>query len=156
MLRDDNSQPHSTLDSFNVEKCAPSAFAGATTNARGDDGGSSDPLTLFNVTGDVELAVYGVCTVDLTGASATVSVGLTGNTALLMPVTTATEIDANELWMDATPAIGKPLDSLNFFVVGNGVDVIETVATADVTAGNIYYICLWRPLSVNSTVTSAV
>ena len=38
--------------------------------------------------------------------------------------------------MDTSPAIGKPLDSLNFFIIGNGQDIVETVGTADITAGN--------------------
>jgi hypothetical protein len=58
--------------------------------------------------------------------------------------------------MDATPAIGKTIDALNYYVVGNGVDVIETCATANITSGNIYYICLWKALSAGSSVISAI
>jgi len=151
-----SSDTNSPLDNFYMVKASPAAFAGGTTNARGDVDGTSDPKTLFTVTGDVLLGVYGVCTVDLVSAGGgSVSVGLTGNTALLIPSTTATTIDANELWMDATPAIGKVIDSLTYYVVGNGVDVVEDSITADITAGQIYYICLWRPLSVGSTVVAA-
>jgi len=144
------------LDNFYITKCSPGAFAGNTENARGDDGGTKDGQALFTVTGDVLLGVYGVCTTLLEGDTSQVSVGLTGNTALLLPVTTATEIDANEIFMDATPAIGKPIDSLNFYVVGNGVDVIETIATANITAGDMYYVCLWKPLTLGSGVVSAI
>ena len=144
------------LDNFYVTKCVPGVFNGGVENARGDDGGTKDGQVLFTVTGDVLLAIYGVCTTLLEGDTSQVSVGLTGNTALLLPVTTATEIDANEIFMDATPAIGKPIDSLNFYVVGNGVDVIETIATANITAGDMYYVCLWKSLTLGSGVVSAI
>jgi len=159
MLRDPNYQVHFALDSFNVAKCAPTAFAGGTTDARGDDGGANDPYTLFTVTGDVLVRIFGVCTVDLVSAGGgTLSVGVTGNTAALLAATTATDIDANDLWNDTTPAVGT--DTLANItgphLVVNGLDIIETVGTADITAGNIYYICLWRPLSADGNVVSAV
>ena len=156
MLRDANGQPHFTLDSFNVEVDMPSAFAGGTTNARGDDGGTSDPLTLFTVVGDVLVRIFGVCTTDLTGATATVEVGVAGNTASLIAQSTATDIDANEIWSDTTPTVGVDTlaSVLGPYLVVNGLDIIETIGTADVTAGNIYYICLWRPIRPGSTVTA--
>jgi hypothetical protein len=151
MLIDANHHPLTALDSFNVEKASPTAFAGGTTNARGDDGGTSDPLILFTVTGDVLVRVFGVCTIDLVSAGAgTLEVGLTGNTPFLIAQTTATTIDANEIWYAAAPADigGKALASINGpFIIINGLDIIETIGTADITAGQIYYICLWRPLS---------
>ena len=143
------------LDEFNIVKCAPTAFAGGTSNARGDEAGTSDPLTLFTVTGDVLMAVYGVCTVNLEGTGE-VSVGPIGNAALMLPAVEAVDIDAGEVWMDATPAIGKTIDSLSYYVVGNGVDIAESVITADITAGNIYYVCLWKALSAGSSVVSAI
>lgn len=155
MLKDANGIALPTLDSFNAEKCTPSAFAGGTANARGDDGGTGDPASIFTIVGDVEIGVFGVCTVDLvSGGGGTVALGLTDNSTLFMPATTATAIDVNEIWMDATPAIGKTLDSLSFYIVGNGEDVVETIGTADVTAGNIYYVALWRPLSPGSSVVA--
>lgn len=152
-----NNSPHNTLDSFNIAVATPTAFAGGTTNARGDDGGTSDPLTLFQVTGDVLVGIYGVCTVDLASAGGgTVSVGVTGNTAVLIPLTTGTDIDQNEVWVDTTPSVGSiPIDEITFYVIANGLDIIETIGTADVTAGNIYYVCLWRPLTPGSKVVSS-
>ena len=95
ILRDDNRTPFASVDSFAVAVDVPAAFDGATANARGDDGGTSDPLTLFNVTGDVLVRIYGVCTVALTNATATISVGVTGNTAGLIALATATYFVAN-------------------------------------------------------------
>lgn len=155
MLRDQNRQIYSALDSFDIEKVEPSDFAGGTTNARGDDGGTSDPYTLFNVTGDVLVGVAGVCTTNLAG-SGSLSVGVTSNATLFMGALAATSIDANEVWIDGTPAIGKPLDSLSFYIVGNGADIIETVSTDNVTSGNVYYLAFWRPLTPGSSVSKAV
>lgn len=156
ILRDGNRVAHLTLDSYNVTKCAPSAFAGGTTNARGDDGGSNDPFTLFNVTGDVAVRLFGVCTSSLTGANATIEVGITGNTALLLAQETATEIDVGNPYVSATQVVGGvALSSVTGpFLIVNGNDIIETVGTADITGGNMYYICLWRPISRDGKVVA--
>lgn len=158
LLRDVNNQPHFTLDSFNVEKCAPTAFAGGTTDARGDDGGANDPFTLFTVTGDVLVRIFGVCTVDLAGATATLEVGVTGNTAALIAQTTATDIDVGDIWNDNAPALGTDVlaNLTGPHIIVNGLDIIETVGTANITSGNVYYVCLWRPLSRDGKVVSAV
>lgn len=149
MIYDDNAKPFSALDSYNVAICRPAAFAGATANARGDKDGTNVSYTLFNVTGDVLVRIWGVCTTDLAGATGTLALGITGNTALFIAATTATDIDVNEIWNDTTPAIGDTLANIaGPFVVPNGVDIVETSATADITSGNVYYICLWRPVSV--------
>lgn len=159
MLRDPNHLALTALDSFNTAECIPSAFAGGTTNARGDQSGTGNPFTLFTVTGEVLLRIFGVCTTDLASAGGgSLSVGLTGNTAALLPVTTATDIDQNDIWNDNAPAVGT--DTLANLtgphVVVNGLDIIETVGTADITSGNVRYVCLWRPLSADGNVVSAV
>ena len=149
MILDENRLPFSALDAYNVVISRPPAFTGGTANTRGDEGGTNDPYTLFTVTGDVLVRMWGVCTVDLAGATATISVGVTGNTAALLAVETATEIDANGIYVSATQVLGTvALSSVTGpFVIANGLDIIETLATADITSGNIYYICLWRPVS---------
>lgn len=157
MLRDSNYQIHNALDAFNVVETTPSAFDGGTTDARGNDGGSNDPFTLFTVTGEVLIRIFGVCTTTLTGATATLEVGLTGNTAALIAQTTATDIDANDIWLDATPSVRTDtlanLTGAHIIVASS--DIIETVATSDVTAGQIRYVCMWRPLSHDGDVVDA-
>ncbi len=151
MIYDDGGRPFSALDAFNVAVCRPTAFVGGTSNARGDKDGTDAAHTLFTVTGDVLVRMWGVCTVDVASTTGTLEVGITGNTALLIAQTTASGIDVNEIWNDATPAIGDTLANITGpFIIPNGLDIIETCATADITAGNIYYICLWRPLSMVS------
>lgn len=147
------------IDGFHIAVVKPTAFAGGTANARGNDGGTNDPFTLFRVTGDVLVRIIGICTASLTGATATVEVGVTGNTAaLIAQVVDATVIDQNDIYNDATPVAGvETLANITGpFVVANGLDIIETVGTADLTAGNIYYVLLWRPLSDDGFVQAAV
>lgn len=155
--KDGNRVNFDSLDTAAVARSNPGTFLGGTTDARGDDGGALDGAAIFTVTGDVSVRLYGVCTTDLAGATATLEGGVTGATASLIAQTTATDIDNNEIWFAAAPAdLGVvALASVNGpFVVANGLDIIETVATANITSGELYYICLWRPLSPDGNVQS--
>ena len=128
-------------------------LAGGTTNDPGDYDGEGNPATLFTVSGTVLATVFAVCSVDLVGASATVEVGISGNTAALIAQTTATDIDANEVWIDNAPATVEALPDPR--ILTNGTDIIQTVGTANVTAGVITYYCLYRPLTNTSSVVAA-
>ena len=148
MLKDENKNPFDALDSFNVLKITPSAFTGAA-NARGDKDGTQAAFPLF-----------GVVTTTLVGAG-TLEVGVASNTAsLIAQVADATILAENEIWNDATPTetevgVGLLSNITGPHIVVNGVDIIETCAGTDITAGNIYYICLWRPLSEDGNVVPA-
>src|SRR5690349_10279719 len=76
--------------------------------------GAQDATTLFTVTGDVAVSIFAVCTEDLAGASATVEVGISGNTASLIAQTTATTIDTGEVWATTSPAnpLAVPADKV--------------------------------------------
>jgi hypothetical protein len=144
-----------TTDIYEVAVSRPGAFAGGTTNARGDHDGTADPTTLFSVTGDVLVRVYGVCTDTLVGA-ATIEVGVTGNTAeLLAQVANATAIAAGDIWVDGTVDDVRAAafaDVIAERLVVNGSDIIETIGTANITAGELYYVCLWRPVTEGAVV----
>ena len=146
------------IDGFHIAVVKPTAFAGGTANARGNDGGTNDPFTLFRVTGDVLVRIIGICTASLTGATATVEVGVTGNTAALIAQELATDIDVNGIYISATQVLGVVALATvpGPFVVVNGLDIIETIGTTNVETGNIYYICLFRPLSDDGNVEAAV
>ncbi len=143
------------LDGFNIELSTPSAFIGGTTDARGDKDGSNSAFQIYTVTGDVLVRIWGFCTTVMAGASATLSVGVTDNVAVLIALTTATDIDANEVWLGAAPSAVK-VDALSDVastqIIMGGANIIETVATADATSGNIRYVCLWKPLSSDGKV----
>lgn len=157
MLRDQNFNVYSSIESFSSEKTTPAAFAGGTENARGDIDGTNNPFTLFRVTGDVLVRIFGVCTVNLVGNTATLEIGTANNTATLIAQTVAENLDAGEVWVDNTPKVEEVLLSEipGPFVVVNSADIVETAANANITAGNIYYICLWRPLSRDGLVVAA-
>ncbi len=129
-------------------------FAGGTANDPGDYDGTGNPATLFYVTGVVRMRILARCTVNLAGASATLAVGTALSATGLITTTTATDIDANELWHDATPdASVEATTVLVEKVVAQ--NVIQTVATANITAGSITYTCIWYPLSENASVVAA-
>src|SRR6185503_2366516 len=101
-------------------------------------GGSDGTVTLFTSEDDGLVAIRGDCTVDLTGATATFEVGVTGNTAVLIPQTTATTLDVNER-IDRSGVLATTVapNVTPFFPVRAG-DVIKlTVGTATITAGTV-------------------
>ena len=129
-------------------------LAGGTVNDPGDYDGTGNPATLFTVTGRVLLRLLAVCTETLLGGSATIEVGTTLSTAGLIAQTTATNIAVNEIWHDATPDSSIELSSvLAENIVSD--DVIQTVATANITDGTIEYQALWYPLSEGASVVAA-
>jgi hypothetical protein len=131
-------------------------FAGGTTNDPGDYDGTGNPATLFTVTGTVLMKLFAVCETTLTGASATVRVGVANNTAVCIAQITATDLAVGEIWHDATPDATVELTSiLTEKIIANGRDIVQTVATANITAGAIRYICIWKPLSLDGDVVAA-
>lgn len=135
-------------------------FLGGTTNAWGDDGGTLDGAALFTVTGLVKARLVAACTTDLTGATATIEVGITGATAIFMPTETATEIDAGQIWLNdagnTTYAIigeeDAAADNFPLYLL-NGNDIILTVKTANVETGVLDFYCIWEPISSDGDVT---
>jgi hypothetical protein len=131
-------------------------FAGGTTNAIGDHDGTGDPFTIFTVTGHVLVRVLAIVETDLAGASATLEVGVTGDTANLIAQSTATDIDASEIWHDATPDSADELSSvLAEKIIANGKDIIGTVGTANITSGAIRFMAYYYPLSEGASVVPA-
>jgi hypothetical protein len=126
-------------------------FDGATTNDPGDVTGTGNPATLFTVTGTVLMKLFAVCETDLAGATATLIVGTAKNTSGLLAITTATDLDVDEIWHDATPDASVELSSVATEKIVNQ-NVIQTVATADITSGVLRYICIWKPLSADGNV----
>ncbi len=142
---------------WQIAKHVSSVFDGATTNSHGDLAGTNDPYTMFTVTGDIIIkAIWGVCNTNLTGATATISVGVAGNTAALIALETATEIDDGNVYVSATQAIGvAPIVNSGMFVVNDGANIIETPLTANVDAGQIDYYCVWAPAEDGAKLISA-
>lgn len=114
--------------------------------------GAQGTVALFTVTGAVLVSLFGVCSEDLVGATATIEVGIAGNTAALLAQTVATDIDVDEVWVDTAPATVEALPTSK--IISNGQDIIATVATAAITDGTIAFYALWRPLSDNANLVA--
>lgn len=137
-------------------------FAGGTAGAWGNDGGALDGGALFVVTGLVYMKLVAVCNVDCTGAGSTDEVGITGATAIFMPITTMTSLDAGMIWLNnATPATyfitgeqQAAADNLPEYML-NGNDIIMTTKTANTEAGQVDFYAIWRPVSTDATVAAS-
>lgn len=116
--------------------------------------GAQGATTLFTVTGIVLARTMGLCSVDLASTTGTIESGIAGNTAVLIAQTTATAIDVGEFWIDATPA-ALELIAVNPRII-SAANIIETIATADITAGALTMYCLWRPISTDGNVVAAL
>lgn len=125
-------------------------YAALTTGAVG-------PHTLFTVTGEVFVKIFGVCTVNVaSGAGATTEIGVAGNTAALIAQTSAVDIDAGDIWYDNTPVVGTTVvTNITERLIANGADIIETIGTDTLTSGTVTYYVFWTPLSNGSSVVAA-
>jgi hypothetical protein len=153
--RDANGVP---ITNLGLQVVKTMTFAGGTTNDPGDYDGTGNPATLFTITGDVMFNIVAVCKTSLAGANATIEVGVTDATAAIIPQITATDIDIN-MAVDipiiaATPALAPYIFSHWHPIVG-GLDVIQTVGTANITSGVIKYYGFWLPLSDDGNVVAA-
>lgn len=154
LRRDGNAVPLQDVSGITVIKSM--TFAGATTNDPGDYNGTGNPATLFTVDGDVIFRIIAICKTNLAGSGATLEIGVSGDTAKFIAQSTATDIDANEIWHDNSPDASIELDTVSTaWIVSNSQDVIQTVGTANITSGKIDYYCQWRPLSNDANVVAA-
>lgn len=117
----------------------------------------NSPQTLFTVTGNVLMQVYAVVTTGITstGATGTLSVGVTGNTACLLPLTTmdGTNFPTGAVWTDTSPTLkAESLGDAYAAVLVANTNVIVTIATNSVTAGGIIVYCRWVPISAGAMV----
>jgi len=129
-------------------------FAGDTTNAWGDDGGTLDGAAIFTVTGVVRARVFGICTTNLAG-SGTHAVGIAGATTIYLPTEAALDINAgdfvsNNATVGAYLILGEQAAAADNFpeYALNGQDIIMTIAgAANIESGVIDYYCIWVPWS---------
>lgn len=129
-------------------------FNGAVTNDPGDFDGTGNPAKLFTVTGTVLMKLFATVTTGLAGATATVEVGTALLTTGLIPLTTATNMAAGEIWHDATPDSSIELASVATEKIVRQ-NVIQTVRTANITGGVLQYHCIWKPISDDGLVVAA-
>ena len=144
-----------------VLKLAPVGFYRATktvTFTGAANLGAVGAVPLFTVTGEVLIErIVPFCTTNLGEAAptATLALGVTGSTLLLIAATNAVDIDANEFWVDTTPdanGIAVPAALKDIAITDN---IIGTVAAQAVNAGVLRVDVWWRPLSVTGNVVAA-
>jgi len=136
---------NSSLLSNSIEK--EITFVATTT-------GAIDTHDLFTVTGVVAMNVFAVCSTNLAGASSTIEIGTAKSTAGLIAQTTGTDLDANEIWHNASPS--SSIEAIT--IIANKVvaqDVAYKIATAALSAGVIKIYCKWSPISADGNVILA-
>jgi len=114
--------------------------------------------TWFTVTGEVlVLFIVGFCTTDLTeaAATATITLGITGETALFIAATNAVTIDANEFWVDTTPVLDREILPAAVKDIAISADVVSAVAAQNINGGTLRIDCWWLPLSADGNVVPA-
>lgn len=114
-------------------------------------------LNIFTVTGDVEIEITAVCKTNVaSAAAANVELGVASDTDAIIGSTLSTDLDADEIWNDASPNSDIEPTSLakrQYTIVG-GADVILTLS-AQVDSGVIAFYASWKPLSNDGNVTAA-
>ena len=124
---------------------------------------AASPVTLFTVTGNVKVRVFMVQTTAATSTASTgtIAIGVTGNTGGIMAASTAdgTSFAINTVWAgDTTPTLlGEVMSNgaLNWVLLGNGADILATIATNNMTAGASTFYCEYIPLDSSSSVVAA-
>ena len=134
-------------------KAAKTPTLGALIGPQNFRGRAQGTFTLFRVSGVVKFTLIAVCNVAVAGTNATIEVGVTGATASIIPETTASNLAANEIWLDSSPTttIENNTNFSSFVNVGN--DIIATIGTAALTAGEIAFYLYYEPISPDGKVT---
>lgn len=110
-------------------------------------------VSVFTVTGAVDVQIWPVCTTNVaSAAAANIEIGVSADVDAMIAATVATDLDADEVWNDASPtsSIEATSTSRDYFI-SNGDDVILTLS-AQVDSGVIAFYCLWRPRSTDGKV----
>ena len=115
--------------------------------------GATGSHTLFTVTGDVLVNVWGYCSVNMEGAGADFEVGVTGNTAgLIAQIADVEDLDAGDVYQNGTPTVGVGAALANAIPLHGGLDILLKITNANITAGVVDFYCLFRPISSDGKV----
>ena len=121
---------------------------------------ADSPITLFTVTGTVKVKVWAHIdnTVLTASNDGTLEIGVVGNIAILavQDVVTAAEFATGDDWGGTTAAENPGVVMLDWVVLGNGDDIIMTIAgSTDISQGQMTFYCEWLPVVAGSTVVNA-
>lgn len=111
---------------------------------------------VFTVTGLVRVRLWVVCTENVAGAGASIQFGYGGVTNGFIATTAAADLDANELWYDATPTtvIDTTATVMIFDYVINGLHIGYEITGGAMTDGTLVFHCVWEPLASGATVVA--
>lgn len=145
---------HSTSGSFANGMDRLSSKTVTFTGASGL-GASATNTVWFTQSGGLILVKYiaGRCTTTLTGANATLTLGVIGSTALFIAATTATTLIAgtSDIWVSTTATLGGIVETASdVSEVING-NIVSAVATANITGGVLELNVIWVPLTPGAT-----
>lgn len=117
---------------------------------------STGTVSVFTVTGMVAVQIIPECTTNVASAAAAdITLGVSGDTDAMIAATTATDLDANNIWIDASPDSNIEAQSTSRdYIIGNSDDVILTLS-AQVDSGVLVFRCLWKPISADGKVEAA-
>ena len=122
---------------------------------------AASPVTLFNVTGVVEVKLVGMGnTITSTSNTGTLAVGFTALTTLLLGTTTADGTNfpsgANSVWIDtSSTVVAEAMVASNLVGVLTTANIILTIATNSMLTGTLRFMCAWKPWSSDGSVVSA-
>lgn len=125
----------------------------------------NSPVTLFTVTGDVLVRVWGTVQTTLVSTlnTGTLSVGVLNSVSALIATTTVngTNLVALHSWFDASTALAEQFNSAatasaaNWTSLAGSQNITCTIATNSCTAGAITIYCQYIPISSGSGVVAA-
>ena len=129
------------------------AFDGTSGN------GATGTVGLFTITGEVMVAfLVPFCTEDLVegGATATMSLGVTGNVALFIAASEPEDFEVGEFWVAVAPAdVGGVALAAALQDILVSADILLTIANDSVDDGTLEVTCYWWPLSDDGSVVAA-
>jgi hypothetical protein len=113
-------------------------------------------VSVFTVTGTVIARVIPICTTNVASAAAgNIELGVSGDTDAMIAATTGTDIDANEIWHDASPDSNiEALSVRREYIITNSDDIIMTLS-AQIDSGVIAFYCEWEPISDDGLIAPA-
>ena len=120
-----------------------------------------DSAAIFSVSGSVMVRVIGMVgasAVTCTSATTTLSVGIQDDTDILLPATTidnATKFGIGNVWTSDIAQTRAGLVVATPWVAINNASIYLTRSVDDITAGEMEFVCEWKRITSNGSVTPA-
>ncbi len=119
-----------------------------------DIAGLNGSVPIFTVTGSAIVRIIAICKTGLVGGQ-NIEVGIAGQTDAIIATTLDTDLDADDIWHDASPDSEiEALSTIREYIVTDGNDILITSDGA-VTSGDLIFICFWRSIEPGSLVVAA-